>query len=611
MLQVERYLQESCKITVTSHSATLLRFYIDQSKAASLIVLGSIEPGFHILQMNIFQSVQSQPNQQQAQQQTQQMPPSHYVTHQQSSPRLPQYVTNSTNNPNTNTMNPSTASPQLHQTTPSNPMANANGMPSAGSTNSVDNDKRKLIQQQLILLLHAHKCNKQDPKTGGADGQVCKLPHCGTMKNVLQHLYVCQDGKACRVAHCSSSRQIIQHWKNCNRPECPVCYPLKSHDSSQNNPKKSPGGSLMGLPGTSAPGDLQGNMLPMPSQSMIGDNSGQMPPQQQQAQQQQQQQMHNQRHIQNNNTMVQNNPQNMGNAMMPQAVPQGQIRPNNQAMFAPNGPRVVTESTQMGNHQMMTSPSVNQNYTGQNVNSNNINPQNPVPQQQQNNMQFMDGRQQMKVRAAGNMVNPGQQRGGLLVPGQPMVTNPGQPIASNAQAFLNVENMGNGGESLNSNQFGNVNQTMNTGNNSAMTASNAGTVVNVGGTGGPGNMANVSGAEHNQYLMAVLRKEGVERPSAHKEWHEQVKENVRCLLVYKLVETIFPNPDQVMKDKRLDNLIAYAKRVEVEMYDTAENKEDYFLRLAQKIYRIQKEIEDKRQQKRNQMNPNQLSKLLR
>ena len=29
------------------------------------------------------------------------------------------------------------------------------------------------------------------------------------------------------VPHCASSRQIIQHWKNCSRPDCPVCQPLK------------------------------------------------------------------------------------------------------------------------------------------------------------------------------------------------------------------------------------------------------------------------------------------------------------------------------------------------------------------------------------------------
>ena len=30
------------------------------------------------------------------------------------------------------------------------------------------------------------------------------------------------------VPHCASSRQIITHWKNCHKPDCPVCIPLRN-----------------------------------------------------------------------------------------------------------------------------------------------------------------------------------------------------------------------------------------------------------------------------------------------------------------------------------------------------------------------------------------------
>ncbi len=94
-----------------------------------------------------------------------------------------------------------------------------------------------------------------------------------------------------------------------------------------------------------------------------------------------------------------------------------------------------------------------------------------------------------------------------------------------------------------------------------------------------------------------------QQPQVHKAWHDNITSDMRKHLVQKIIQTIFPTQDHnIYRDPRLANLVGYAIKTECEMYEQAKDQEEYFHLLAERIYKIQKEFEDKQRTRNTNRN---------
>lgn len=77
-----------------------------------------------------------------------------------------------------------------------------------------------------------------------------------------------------------------------------------------------------------------------------------------------------------------------------------------------------------------------------------------------------------------------------------------------------------------------------------------------------------------------------------KDWHQYVSQRLRNYIVRKLLSTILPSSNpKILIDKRRKIVVAYIRQIELDFYRQANTRSEYFSLTAEKIYKIDKELE--------------------
>jgi E1A/CREB-binding protein len=84
-------------------------------------------------------------------------------------------------------------------------------------------------------------------------------------------------------------------------------------------------------------------------------------------------------------------------------------------------------------------------------------------------------------------------------------------------------------------------------------------------------------------------------------WHSLITQDLRNHLVARLIKAIYPLPNSAARnDPRLRELVIYARRVEKDMFEAANDHNEYYDMLTQKIYWIQSELQEKKLERRRE-----------
>jgi hypothetical protein len=82
----------------------------------------------------------------------------------------------------------------------------------------------------------------------------------------------------------------------------------------------------------------------------------------------------------------------------------------------------------------------------------------------------------------------------------------------------------------------------------------------------------------------------------HKQWHECMTQQMRRNVIEKIMDTVFPNHDPRLHKDRALNLVNCAVKIESEIYEYAEDQDQYFRLIAERVCKMQREFHQKRRQ---------------
>lgn len=119
---------------------------------------------------------------------------------------------------------------------------------------------------------------------------------------------------------------------------------------------------------------------------------------------------------------------------------------------------------------------------------------------------------------------------------------------------------------------------------------------NCRGTENGGGNSNSSDSSGQLFTIVSDSRVQASNASGTRDWRSFITNECRDHFICKIVLAIFPTPEPAdMLDERMHNLVAFAKKVEVEVCEMANSMTHYHYLLAQRILQIQNEVEKKRQ----------------